>query len=199
MSSSASSASFASRTPSYNSRFAELPPPPSLPIPIVISQQLKKRNKALRDIHRLENGIIRRYFAGELPKLSSVQRVNFFELLSIQDNDGLNAFIEEHKFLNSTSRTEYITTHGFEDGDNGYYDLASLNTNVYDNMGPADLSNEWKVCLFYKGRACASDFETVKKYYLAGRLDELDPNGFPRGEGLCRFDGENPVDALSNW
>ena len=150
-------------------------------------------------MHRLENKIIRQYFGGDLPKLSSVQRLAFFDLVSSQDNEGLDAFIVEHNFLNTMSRSEYIATHGFEDGDEGYYDLASLNTNVYDNMGPADLSNEWKVCLFYKGRARASDFETVKKYYLAGRLDELDPNGFPRGDGLCRFDGESPVDALSNW
>ena len=131
--------------------------------------------------------------------MSSVQRLIFFELVSTQNNEALNAFIEEHKFLNSMSRRDYITTHGFEDGDNGYYDLASLNINVYDNIGPADLTYEWKASLFYKGRARASDFETVKKYYLAGRLDELDPNGFPRGEGLCRFDGENPVDALAIW
>lgn len=194
-----------SSTTSYNARFVTglplpLPPPPRRVIRLIsLEQQLRNRQHALKNIRRLENRIIRQHFDGDLPKLSSEQRLCFFDLLSSQDNDSLDAFIEEHNFLNSMSRRDYIERHGFEDGDEGYYDLASLNTNIYDNIGPADLSYDWKCSLFYKGRADKSDFETVKKYYLAGRLDELDPNGFPRGEGLCRFDGEDPVDALSNW
>jgi hypothetical protein len=170
-----------------------LPPPPSKVIRVdSLKQQLRKRQQSLRNVRRLENGIIRQHFDGDLPKLSSEQRLCFFDLVSRQDNEGLDTFIKEHTFMNSVSRDEYIRTHGFEDGDNGYYGLSGMNTYIYDNIGPADISNMWKSSLFYKGRARKYDFEIFKKYYLAGRIDELDPNSLARGEGLCRFDNEYP-------